>query len=37
VVNWRYNYRPEAGSAEAELTERYLVARDWLAEQDDGQ
>ncbi len=37
VVNWRYNYQPEAGSAEAELTERYLVARDWLAEQDDGQ
>jgi len=37
VVNWRYNYQPEAGSAEAELTERYLVAHDWLAEQDDGQ
>ena len=31
VVNWRYNYRPEAGSAEAELTEYYLQARDWLA------
>ena len=37
VVNWRYNYQAEAGSAEAELTERYLHARDWLAEQDDGQ
>ena len=37
VVNWRYNYQPEAGSTEAELTERYLVARNWLAEQDDGQ
>jgi len=37
VVNWRYNYRPQPGSAEAELTERYLVARDWLAEQEDGQ
>ncbi len=29
VVNWRYNYQPEAGSAEAELDE-YLVPRDWL-------
>jgi coproporphyrinogen III oxidase len=37
VVNWRYNYQPKAGSAEAELTERYLFARDWLAGQDDGQ
>ena len=36
VVNWRYNYRPEAGSSEAELTDYYLVAKDWLAEQDDG-
>ena len=32
VVNWRYNYQPEAGSAEAELTEYYLQARDWLNE-----
>ena len=37
VVNWRYNYQPEAGSAEARLTNYYLVARDWLAEGDDGQ
>jgi coproporphyrinogen III oxidase len=37
VVNWRYNYQPGAGSAEAELTERYLIARNWLLEQDDGQ
>jgi len=29
VVNWRYNYRPEAGSAEAELDE-YLKPRNWL-------
>ena len=36
VVNWRYNYQPEPGSAEAELTDYYLVARDWLTEQDDG-
>ena len=32
VVNWRYNYRPAAGSAEAELTDYYLQARDWLGE-----
>lgn len=31
VVNWRYNYRPAAGSAEAELTDYYLKPRDWLA------
>ena len=30
VVNWRYNYQPEPGSAEAEL-EQYLKPRDWLA------
>ena len=31
VVNWRYNYQPEAGSAEAEL-DGYLKPRDWLGE-----
>ncbi len=31
VVNWRYNWQPEAGSAEAELT-RYLMPREWLQE-----
>jgi len=31
-VNWRYNYQPEAGSPEAELTDYYLEARDWLAQ-----
>ena len=31
VVNWRYNYHPATGSAEAELTDYYLTARDWLA------
>jgi coproporphyrinogen III oxidase len=30
VVSWRYNYQPEAGSAEAELYD-YLKPRDWLA------
>lgn len=32
VVNWRYNYQPEAGSAEAKLTDYFLEARDWLAQ-----
>jgi len=32
VVNWRYNYQPEAGSAEAKLTDFFLEARDWLAQ-----
>jgi coproporphyrinogen III oxidase len=29
VANWRYNWQPEVGSAEAELGD-YLRARDWL-------
>ena len=32
VVNWQYNFQPEAGSAEAELTDYYLKPRDWLNE-----
>jgi coproporphyrinogen III oxidase len=31
VVNWRYNWKPEPGSAEAELYETYLKPTDWLA------
>lgn len=31
VVNWRYDYQPEAGSPEAELTDYYLKPKDWLA------
>jgi coproporphyrinogen III oxidase len=31
VVNWRYNWKPEAGSAEAELYSTYLKPTDWLA------
>jgi coproporphyrinogen III oxidase len=31
IVRWRYDWRPEPGSREAELTERFLVARDWVA------
>jgi len=30
VVNWRYNYHPEIGSAEAEL-DKYLKPTEWLA------
>jgi len=33
VVNWRYNYHPETGSAEAEL-DYYLEPRDWLASEN---
>ena len=32
-VSWRYDWQPEAGSAETELTEIYLKPRDWLADQ----
>ncbi len=34
LVKWRYNWSPEAGTEEAKLYARYLVARDWL---DSGQ
>lgn len=30
VVHWRYNWQPEPGSPEAELTDYYLKPRDWL-------
>ena len=33
LVRWVYDYRPEAGSPEAELTDYYLQDRDWLSEQ----
>jgi coproporphyrinogen III oxidase len=29
-VRWRYDWKPEVGSAEADLYENYLVPRDWL-------
>ena len=32
LVRWEYNYRPEPGTPEATLYERYLKPRDWLAE-----
>jgi len=32
LARWEYDYRPEAGSAEKELSDYYLQGRDWLAE-----
>lgn len=32
LVRWEYDYHPEAGTPEAELTDYYLRDRDWLAE-----
>jgi coproporphyrinogen III oxidase len=29
-VRWRYNWHPEAGSAEAELYEKYLLPQHWI-------
>ena len=31
-ASWRYDVRPEPGTAEARLSARYLTPRDWLAE-----
>ena len=31
IVRWRYDWRPEPGSREAELYERFLPPRDWIA------
>ncbi len=30
LVRWQYNWQPEPGSAEAELYEKFLPARDWV-------
>lgn len=32
VVNWKYNYQPEPGSAEADLYDVYLKPKDWINE-----
>ncbi|MFL6650933.1 MAG: oxygen-dependent coproporphyrinogen oxidase [Sulfurifustaceae bacterium] len=32
LVRWRYDYRPEPGSAEARLYDEFLKHKDWLAE-----
>ena len=34
LVTWRYDWRPEPGSAEAELYEVFLKPRDWLNDAD---
>ena len=31
LVKWRYNWKPEPGTAEASLYEEFLKPRDWLA------
>ncbi|MBI3773696.1 MAG: oxygen-dependent coproporphyrinogen oxidase [Gammaproteobacteria bacterium] len=31
LVSWRYNWKPEAGTAEAKLYEEFLKPKDWLA------
>ena len=30
IVKWRYDWRPEAGSAEARLYSDFLIGKDWL-------
>jgi coproporphyrinogen III oxidase len=32
VVNWKYNYQPEPGTAEDELYQTYLKPKDWINE-----
>ncbi len=32
LVKWRYNWKPEPGTAEAELYDYYLKPRDWINE-----
>lgn len=32
LVSWEYNWNPEPGSREAELTEKFLTSRDWLSD-----
>jgi coproporphyrinogen III oxidase len=36
LVRWEYNYSPEPGSPEAELTGYYLQDRDWLGQEQPG-
>lgn len=36
LVRWEYDYRPEPGTPEAELTDYYLQDRDWLGEAQGG-
>ncbi|MDX1610425.1 MAG: oxygen-dependent coproporphyrinogen oxidase [Halofilum sp. (in: g-proteobacteria)] len=34
LVRWRYDWRPEPGTPEAELYERFLPPQNWLGEED---
>ena len=34
LVSWQYNFHPEAGSVEAELTDYYLQPRDWIGDSE---
>lgn len=36
LVRWEYDYTPQPGSPEAQLTEYFLRDRDWLAEEASG-
>jgi coproporphyrinogen III oxidase len=36
LVRWEYDYTPQPGSPEAQLTDYYLQGRDWLAEDVSG-
>jgi coproporphyrinogen III oxidase len=31
LAAWRYDWRPAPGTPEAELYEKFLVPRDWIA------
>lgn len=35
IVNWRYDYAPEAGTEEARLMSEFLIGKDWLAGASD--
>jgi coproporphyrinogen III oxidase len=30
VVKWRYDWKPEAGSAEEKLYRDFLITKDWV-------
>ena len=30
LVKWRYDWKPEQGTPEAELYEQFLVSKDWV-------
>jgi coproporphyrinogen III oxidase len=36
LVAWKYNWKPERGSAEARLYDQFLKPRDWIGEENEG-